>query len=61
MLRAVATAFIFLMLSVFVAAMVGAFSIVEAVSPPLLTLLFLGAWGVFGLSYAFLQRREGAE
>lgn len=61
MLRAVAAAFIFLMVSVFVSAMVGAFSNTETVSPLLLILLFLAAHLVLNVTHAYLQRREAQE
>ena len=61
MLRSVAVAFIFLMFAVFITAIVGAFSVTEAVSPLLLMGLFLAAWVVFGVAHAVLQRREAQE
>ena len=61
MLRAVAVAFIFLMVSVFVTGMVAAISPAEAVSPLLLMVLFLLSFGVMGIAQNVMQRRESHE
>lgn len=60
MLRAVAAAFIFLMFSVFVLAMLAAFSPTEAVSPLVLMLLFLLSFVVMGIAQSVLHRREAS-
>lgn len=61
MLRAIAVAFIFLMVSVFVTGMAASISPAEAVSPLLLMVLFLLSFAVMGIAQNVMQRRESQE
>lgn len=58
MLRAVAAAFLFLMVGLLVTAVLGAYTAAEAVAPITLMGLLFGAWAVFGVSHSVVQRRE---
>jgi hypothetical protein len=61
MLQAIAVAFIFLMVSVFVTGMAASISPAEAVSPLLLMVLFLLSFAVMGIAQNVMQRRESQE